>query len=51
MRLAINEIKICLLTVFEKYKFQRVPETKDLEQIAVLLMKPKDNIILKIVKR
>jgi cytochrome P450 len=51
MRFALNEIKIGLFNVLGKFKFERAPETVDVEDRAVILMRPKVDILLKIVKR
>ena len=49
MRLALLEIKLALLKIFQRFKFERSPETvPTLEHSAVLLMTPKDMIYLKI---
>lgn len=51
MRFAMNEIKIGLFSVLEKFKFEKAPETVEIEERAVLLMRPKDDITLRIVQR
>ncbi|XP_015747797.1 PREDICTED: cytochrome P450 3A41-like [Acropora digitifera] len=52
MRLAMLEIKIGLLQVMQRFKFERAPETVGkLEQQAVLIMSPKETIYVKIKAR
>ena len=52
MRLALLEIKQGLLTIMQRFKFERVPETvASLEHRAVILMTPKETIYLKITAR
>ncbi|KAK3739512.1 hypothetical protein QZH41_005066 [Actinostola sp. cb2023] len=51
IKFALNEVKTALLTILEKYKFERVPETVKLEHKATVLMLPKNDVVLKIVKR
>ena len=52
MRLALLEIKQGLLTIMQRFKFERVPETvASLEHRAVILMAPKETIYLKITAR
>ena len=48
MRLALLEIKLALMKVMERFKFERAPETvATLKQRAVILMVPKDIIYTK----
>ena len=52
MRLALLEIKLALLKILQRFKFERAPETvATLEHRAVILMAPKDMIYLKIKAR
>ncbi|XP_029190059.2 cytochrome P450 3A2-like [Acropora millepora] len=52
MRLAMLEIKIGLLQVMQRFKFERAPETVGkLEHQAVLIMSPKETIYVKIKAR
>ena len=49
MRFALLEIKIGLLSIMQRFKFERSPETvAQLEHRAVVLMRPKDGIYVKI---
>lgn len=52
MRLALLELKIGLLQVMQRFKFERAPETVEkLEHRAVLIMSPKETIYVKIKPR
>lgn len=52
MRLALLEIKIGLLQVMQRFKFERAPETVEkLEHRAVIIMSPKETIYVKIKAR
>lgn len=52
MRFALLEIKLALVKVLQRFKFERAPETvATLEHRAVILMAPKDMIYLKIKAR
>ena len=52
MRMALLEIKIGLLKILQRFKFERAPETVDtLKHRAVLIMTPKEPIFVKIKSR
>ena len=49
MRFALLEVKVALLKIMQRFKFERAPETvAKLEHRAVILMSPKDKIYLKV---
>ena len=49
LRLALLEIKLGLMKIMQRFKFERAPETvSTLEQRAVIIMTPKDIIYVKI---
>lgn len=52
MRLALLEIKIALMKIMQRFKFERAPETVEkLEHRAVVLLTPKDTIYVKVKAR
>ena len=52
MRLALLEIKIALMKIMQRFKFERAPETAEkLEHRAVLLFSPKETIYVKLKAR
>jgi len=52
MRFALLEIKLGLLEILRRFKFERAPETvATLEHRAVILMAPKDIVYVKIKAR